>query len=249
MASVLGHSNAIDNATLSGGSWATGYPITNLQNKRLRRKARSTGTSATISIALGSSFEVGVVALCSHNLSNSATVSVSCGSFSSSETVYPAQPFSRQDYAVVVDAETTASSCTITVSDGGNSDGYVEFGRVFIGPAFRPTTCVDWGYSDGLISASEIQESLGGPEFFFDLSVRRSWNGQFSWLTDAEAAEFRRAMRQSDIGNEVYWVARDNEPTDSRGEFWFLGRFSELGAISYPYLDTHSVPVSIRELI
>lgn len=249
MASLLGHTNQIDTATLSGGAWAADYPISNLQNKRLARKARSTSTSATVVITLPAATDIGIVAVCSHNLTNAATVRVQGGTFDSgTETVYPAQPFSRQDYACLVQPEESAAEWTITISDATNPAGYVEFGRIFIGPTFAPATCVDWGYSDGLISASSMQEALAGPEYFWDLSVRRSWQGQFSWLTDAEAAEFRRIMRLSDIGNEVYWCGR-SEDTAQAGEFWFLGRFSELSPIAYPYLSTHSVPISIRELI
>lgn len=249
MAALLGHSNQIDNATLAGGSWQNDYPITNLQNKRLRRVARSTSTSATIVITLPAATDIGVVALCTHNLTDAATVRVQGGTFDSgADTVYPAQPFSRQDYACLVQPEESAAEWTITVSDAGNPDGYVQFGRIFIGPTFAPSTCFDWGYSDGLISASQVQEAIGGPEFMFDLSVRRSWQGNFSWLTDSEAAEFRRVMRSSDTINEVYWMPRA-EITTGQGEFWFLGRFAELSPISYPYLQTHSVPVSIRELI
>lgn len=249
MAAVLGYANQIDDSTLSGGSWEANYPITNLQNKRRLRKARSTTTSATIEIALPGSITVGVIALCSHNLSNAATVAITCGTFSSSETVYPAPVFVSPDYAVVVDPDTTATSCTITISDAGNADGYVEVGRVFIGPAFRPSTCVDWGFSDGLISASTMQESLGGPEYFMDLTARRSWRGQFSWLTTAEAAQLRTIMRVQDIGYELYWVPREDAPPESRGEMWFLGRFAELSDIAYPYLDVHSAPINIRELL
>lgn len=249
MAALLGHTNQIDSATLSGGTWEDDYPITNLQNKRLMRKARSASTSATVVVTLPAATDIGIVAVCSHNLTDAATVRVQGGTFDSgAETVYPAQPFSRKDYACLVQPEESAATWTITIEDASNPAGYVEFGRIFIGPTFAPATCVDWGFSDGLISASTMQESLGGPEYFFDLSVRRSWSGQFSWLTTEEAAEFRRIMRSSDIGGEVYWVAR-SEAVTTAGEFWFLGRFSELSPIAYPYLSTHSVPVSIRELI
>ena len=249
MPALLGHTNQIDNATLSGGSWATDYPITNLQSRRLRKVARSASTSATIVVTLPVATDIGIVALCTHNLTNAATVRVQGGAFDSGTvTVYPAQPFSRQDYACLVQPEVSAAEWTITVSDPTNPAGYVEFGRVFIGPTFAPDTSMDWGYSDGLISASEVQEAIGGPEFFFDLAVRRSWQGEFSWLTDAEAAEFRRVMRSSDTINEIYFIPR-SEITSGQGEFWFLGRFSELSPIAYPYLGVHSVPVSIRELI
>lgn len=249
MAAILGHSNQIESAVLSGGSWDTDYPVTNLQNQRLRKKARSASTSATIVVTLPAAIEIGIVAVCAHNLTDTATVRVQGGAFDSGvDTVYPAQPFSRKDYACLVQPEVSAAEWTITITDAANPDGYVAIGRVFIGPTFTPSSCFDWGYADGLISASNIQEAIGGPEFAMYLSVRRSWQGQFSWLTDAEAAEFRRIMRQSDISREIYWVPRA-EITTGQGEFWFLGRFSELSPIAYPYLDYHSVPVNIRELL
>lgn len=250
MAAILGYSNQIDNATLSGGAWAEDYPITNLQNSRLRKLARSTSTGATIVITLPAAMEIGIVALVSYNLTNAATVRVQGGSFDSGvQTIYPTYAFAaRQSYACLIPPDTSAAEWTITISDPTNPAGYVQFGRVFIGPVFAPATCFDWGYSDGLITSSQAQEAIAGPEYFFSLATRRSWQGQFSWLTDAEAAEFRVIMRVSDISGEVFWVPR-SELTTGQSEFWFLGRFAELSPIAYPYLATHSVPVQIRELL
>lgn len=240
MASILGYNNLIDTATLSGGSWEMDYPITNLQNRRLFRKAKSTSGGATISISLSASTAIGVVALCAHNLSGSATVRVQGGTFDSGAvTVYPGH-----DYAVDTDGE-VASSWTITIA--GNSAA-VEIGRVFIGPGFKPATCVDWGFSRGFESSSNIVEALAGPEYADIRSVRRVWSGQYSWLTDAEAAEISAAMRLADISGEVFLMAR-SELTTGQGDAWFLGRFRQLNPIQYPYLATNSVAVEVSELL
>lgn len=240
MTAILGYSNLIDSATLSGGSWETDYPITNLQNRRLFKKAKSTSGGATISIALSGATAIGVVALCAHNLSGAATVRVQGGAFDSGAvTVY-----AGHDYAVDT-LGTSSASWTITIAGNGSA---VEIGRVFIGPGFKPATCVDWGYSEGLESSSTVIEALAGPEYSDIRSVRRTWTGQFSWLTDAEAAEIHTAMRLSDISSEVFWMPR-SDMTTGQGDAWFLGRFRQLNAISYPYRDQHSVAVEISELL
>lgn len=43
---ILGFPNLISEATLSGGSWVAGLPLTNLQDRRLSKKARSTNDAA-----------------------------------------------------------------------------------------------------------------------------------------------------------------------------------------------------------
>lgn len=240
MAAILGYGNRIDSATLSGGSWETDYPITHLQNKRLFKKAKSTTTGATIVVTLPSATAIGVVALCTHNLTGAATVRVQGGAFDSgTDTIYPGE-----DYAVATGGE-VAAEWTITVA--GNAAA-VEIGRVFIGPAFQPSTCVDWGFSHGVESTSQVVQALSGPEYSDIRPVRRVWQGQFSWLTTAEAATFLSAMRTSDISGEVFWMPR-SDLTTGQGEFWFLGRFKQLSPIQYPYLDVHSVPLEISELL
>lgn len=240
MASILGYNNLIDDATLSGGSWETDYPIANLQNRRLFKKAKSTSGGATIVVTLPAATAIGVVALCAHNLSGAATVRVQGGTFDSgAATVY-----AGHDYAVDTDGE-SAAEWTITVAGNGSA---VEIGRVFIGLGFKPATCVDWGFSRGFESSSNIVEALAGPEYADIRAVRRTWSGQFSWLTDAEASEFSVAMRLSDISGEVFWMPR-SDLTTGQGESWFLGRFKQLNPIAYPYLDQHSVAVEISELL
>jgi hypothetical protein len=73
---ILAYANQIDNATLSGGSWVSTLPLTNLQDRRLGKLARSTDAleaSTTFDIDLGSTRLLRVFALCGHNFSASAT--------------------------------------------------------------------------------------------------------------------------------------------------------------------------------
>jgi hypothetical protein len=60
-----------DSATLTGGSFVSGLPVTNLQDGRLAHVARTATDSiadATINVDLGSAKTVEAVALCRHNI-------------------------------------------------------------------------------------------------------------------------------------------------------------------------------------
>ncbi len=74
---IIGYQNRIDAATFGAyGSWAAALPLTNIQNRQLARKARSTdvlNASTKLRFALGQSRIIGSVAIVSHNLTSLAT--------------------------------------------------------------------------------------------------------------------------------------------------------------------------------
>lgn len=76
---LIGHTNKIDTATLSGGSWETALPLTNLKDRNLGKVARSQdalAASTVITIDLGSQTMIQVVGLVNHSMSDLATVRI-----------------------------------------------------------------------------------------------------------------------------------------------------------------------------
>lgn len=74
---TLGLTNYADEAVLSGGSWRTSLPRSNLQNRRLSKVARTPdalAASSQFDCALVKGRPVRVLALIAHNLSVSSTV-------------------------------------------------------------------------------------------------------------------------------------------------------------------------------
>lgn len=77
---ALYYGNYADTATLSGGSWAAGLPLTNLQNRMLRRVARSTNatTAATqFRVDLGQSRIQRAICIGPHNATAGLTYRIS----------------------------------------------------------------------------------------------------------------------------------------------------------------------------
>ena len=69
---MIGFPNRIDTATLSGGSWRSSLPVTNLQQRTIGRVARSTNaalTSTQFSLDFGRQRQVQVFALVNNNIS------------------------------------------------------------------------------------------------------------------------------------------------------------------------------------
>lgn len=79
MSCILAFPNRADEATLSGGSWTTGMPRTNLQTRTIKEAARTTDAttaSTQFMVALPRTRKVRVLALVDHNMSLAATYRV-----------------------------------------------------------------------------------------------------------------------------------------------------------------------------
>lgn len=233
MGILLGYSNLIDDSTVSG-DFDPLYPADNIQTRELHRMARSTGTSASVTVTLPSSQMIGVIGVVG-NLSPTATISVTAGSYSSGDV-----------NVIAVSPGVEASSVSIEVDDPDNSDGFVGIGRIFVGPAFNPAVCMDWGVQWGLDSLTEVAVSMGGAEYFNERKTRRTWQGKWSWLTAAEAYDVLYAiMRSHGISKEVF-LLDTTEPTYEKA---FLARFKQLSTIEWPYVDQHSCGIELSELL
>lgn len=73
--------NWITRGEVSGGSWSTEFPITNVEDPVFAKVARSADTSLTstqFSVSLDRSTPVGLVCLANHNLTSAAQWKISC---------------------------------------------------------------------------------------------------------------------------------------------------------------------------
>lgn len=86
---ILGFPNQADKATLAGGSWVSTLPLTNLQDRRISKKARSSNATLAatkFTFALDKSRVTGLVAIVGHNLSATATWRVTANTSNSFTT-------------------------------------------------------------------------------------------------------------------------------------------------------------------
>jgi len=88
---LLGWPNRLDSSTLSGGSWSTSLPLSNLQSRSLAVVARSADDANALTkfiIDQGAALATRAVAIANHNLSAASRIKISIGSSSGGAQVY-----------------------------------------------------------------------------------------------------------------------------------------------------------------
>lgn len=152
--------NVADTATATATTANSSYPASNLQSPLRGNVFRTTDASANRKIFLtwASAQTINFVALARHNLTGSAQWRVELwsnsdwtgsvedsgsitaydsslwGALATSEGVYAANMRALKNSVYYTTAlRTTIKSITITISDTGNADGYLEASRAFVG--------------------------------------------------------------------------------------------------------------------
>jgi hypothetical protein len=137
----------------------------------------------------------------------------------------------------------------VEIDDAANALGYVDIGRVFIGPVWQPTVNMSAGATLGWESRTEVQEALSGAETFQERVPFRSARFSISMLGQDEA--FSRAFelqRRAGISREVLFIHSPNDTTHALRRR-FIGRLRTLSALEYPSVDRNSVGFEIKETL
>jgi hypothetical protein len=250
--SVIGYNNIFNNATLSGGSWQTGFGIDKLKTRYLYQSAISSSATATISMDFGSIVSVGVIGV----LSLGATIQASSGSFQiigSNNSNFSSPVYSFTDDLageipnITHDLGQSYSARYWKIVIVNQSSGF-SIGRVFVGSRFQSAINISYGASFGYQSATEVTESQGGYEFFYEKPTRRIARVVFDSLTDAESVEVDSIMQSVGLSGEVIFF-RDPSDSVNKQRRNIYGRLSALNALDVPYFDNYSTGFDIIEMV
>lgn len=260
---LLAFNNLADGATLSGGSWQAALPQSNLKDRRLSVRSRSTSTGATIIADLGSAQSISAVALAGHNLTVNATIQVQASSASDFATVlydsgalnvWPGLTLSDKIENYPGLAYVSGSSdlalaryWKILISDVYNSAGYVEFGRLYIGTGWKPEfpPSFNWGiqYED----PSQIEESIGGCEFYDPRPKFRVFRFSLDYLSEIEARNLVLGLqRDHGITGELLLIW---DETNRNVKTSFLGRLRSLNPIENPDPVRYTSAFEVKEIV
>lgn len=149
----------------------------------------------------------------------------------------------------VLSGLTAARYLRVEVNDGGNLDGYVQFGRLFAADGWQPTRNLTYGASLAWEDRSQVQEALSGAEYFDIRPPARIARFGLDAMTESEAMsqvfEIQRAMG---IAGEVLFVWNPDDATHALRRR-FLGRLRVLSPIENPGPDRWKAPFEIKELL
>jgi hypothetical protein len=137
----------------------------------------------------------------------------------------------------------------VEISDTTNSDGYVQLGRLFIGPVWQPKINMSYGASVAWETKTGVQESIGGAEYFQPRTPYRVSKFSLNWMDQDEAfSQAFELMRRAGIDQEVLFI-HDPDDTVHALRRRFLARLRTLSAIDYPYLNINSAAFEVKELL
>lgn len=258
---LLGYANRIGAATISGGSWLAGAPASNVGTWALADTARSSNaltTSTKLRINHGSAVTARVLVLVRHNLSSAATVRWIRGTTAGGSDVadtgsVAAWAFTPRAYdGAVYDvlllqtAQTSAQYDEIEITDTGNGAGYIEIGRVFVGPAFDPDIGQAYGLRDGHTDLSTVGRAHSGAQW--TASSRRLRTAAFTlpYVTLAEGGELHDIEQAEGITGELAYLPHTHDRALLQ-RYGFVGLARELSGIEYPYYKAQVKALSLEQ--
>lgn len=283
MGCLIGHSNKIDTATLSGGSWTTSLPLNFIKTRLLGKVARTTDTattSSTFNIDFGVARDIRVASIVNHNISlfgkvvisasedNFTTTAYTSGEIEAWPAVYSFGTLEWEDDAwwsgtyTAEDAEGYTTNIThiipnlayyrywrIDIIDSLNPAGYIQLGRVFLGPAWQPTRNAEVGLSLGWATDTTVQKALSGTKYFQRRNPYRVTNFTLNVIDIDEA--LNRAFeidKRMGIDGEILWI-QETQDTVHALRRRYLGTMRELSLIEFPYVGLGKKSYSIEETV
>jgi len=215
--------NQTDLATLSALPAAVAtLPVTNLQNDMRARVMRSTSTADQQILGdLPSPDVADGISLARHNFSTQATVQVRLfdGVGQTGSCVYDSgavdvvEPIAVGVFRVGIDAwgakalpyadiwthwfpAVAYRSFEITISDGGNVDGYLQAGRLFLGLSLSPSSNFDWGSALEFIEDTRQESTAGGTLRSEGGNQRRRFPFDLSLMSPSDRERFVNELRR-----------------------------------------------------
>lgn len=141
----------------------------------------------------------------------------------------------RQDYTVVVPADTLGRYVRIEVDDTANPAGYVDFGGLWVGSGYPPTINFSAGVTLGWTTGTSMSEMPGGRRFFLTRPERRSLNFRLEVIPEDEAlVKLFEITRRHGIDERFFFLYNPAD-TYHLHRRAFPATLRELSALEAPY--------------
>jgi hypothetical protein len=153
------------------------------------------------------------------------------------------------ELVVILSASTVARYWRIEITDTTNAAGYIQAGRVFIGPAWQPIVNMIYGASIGWTTQTQMQRSLGGSKYFQRRNPYRVETFTLDYMTeDIGMSNAFEIDRRAGIDGEILWV---HDPADTVHALrrQFLATLQQLSPIQFPVTSATQKAYAIEEAL
>jgi hypothetical protein len=239
-----------DIGVLSGGSFTSSLPLSNLQTQNPKDVARSNDlapASTNFTIDLASALPLQLFALVNNNLSASGTVRFRASNHSDGSsplidsTAIAGNPFSGDTPPggwtryYLATASQSARYIVVEMSDAGNAAGYLQAGRFLAGVPFIPGINIDVGVTFENLDESAVSRAVAGDRFVDVRPRRRRLKGALSFLTEAEAFGTGSVyeLLARGINGEVLAIVDSDDDATMGPRRTIYGALTEVAPLSY----------------
>ncbi|MGZ8888060.1 MAG: phage head spike fiber domain-containing protein [Halobacteriota archaeon] len=137
----------------------------------------------------------------------------------------------------------------VDIDDTANNAGYIQIGRMFIGPAWKPERDIEVGVNVGWETNTSVQKALNGSKYYQRRNPYRVTKFSFNALTEDEAmGQAFEIDRRTGIDGEVMWIENDQDTIHALRRR-FLGTLRELSPIEFPYAGIGRKGYVIEEVV
>lgn len=149
----------------------------------------------------------------------------------------------------ILSSPVSARYWRIRISDASNEAGYVDVGRLFIGPAWVPEYSYEVGATFGYEDPTSIITSLGGAEYFDERDSYRVMRFTLPLLepVDEGFAKALEITRRAGISGEVLVIPDQNDAANGQRRN-FMGRLRQLNPLEQIRYDMSAMSFEIKEI-
>ncbi len=138
----------------------------------------------------------------------------------------------------------------VTITDTGNSSGYVQLNRFICAPAWQPEINMTFGGSLAWVADTDSSKTLGGTTYFDRRTPRRSLQVNLEALTPEQAMTWPFEMQRIlGIDGELFFVYDPADTVLLMKQRSFLANMRQLNAIEYPYYNSQKTAFELVEVL
>jgi hypothetical protein len=244
------YTNRVDTATITASSEVATLPAANVKQPWKTKVWRTTGdTSEWIKFNFGSAQTVRALVVVGHNLTSGATIKIQGNATDvwTAPSVDVTLTWNAANLVYLWGSDQSYQYWRITLADAANPSGYLEIGRVFLGP----TTTPDRNFSSWareVVDPTTITPSYDGAESFEQRTAYDLLSFDFLRVLPATFDTLIKAVGQK----EYFFIIADYDNvllTDGRHDLTRYCRFEELPAFTYSFMTRHDITLTVREAL
>jgi hypothetical protein len=268
--------NLVDAATLSASpALVSTLPVTNLQDSRRAKMARTTSTAQQVITGdLAATGVCSAAALWRHNLSPAGTwrIELFTAAAQGGTKIYDSGAvlaytakclgdlFWGSDplgasvftgwafrYSVLWFPPVSALSFRLTLTDAANPDGYMQAARLVLGYYLMPAVNVEFGPEISWVDNSKQVRMDGGSLHTEAVEPYRELNVELAWLADVERAQWLEIARVTGKRGDVLVSLYPEAGGLLERDHCFTGRFASAGAVNRRFPQYFRQKLSIVE--